>query len=80
MKQRWNGTDRGKLKDSEKTCPSATPSTTNPIWTDLGAIPGPDDGGSKYLWNVGTLVPDYTAQQARRLNILRPKLVMVNII
>jgi hypothetical protein len=22
----------------------------------------PDDGGSKHLWNVGKLLPDYTAQ------------------
>jgi hypothetical protein len=26
----------------------------------------PDDGGSKYLWNVGKLLPDYTAQHPRR--------------
>jgi hypothetical protein len=26
----------------------------------------PDDGGSKYLWNVGKLLPDYTALQPRR--------------
>jgi hypothetical protein len=26
----------------------------------------PDDGGSKHLWNVGKLLPDYTAQQPRR--------------
>jgi hypothetical protein len=26
----------------------------------------PDDGGSKDLWNVGTLLPDYTALQPRR--------------
>jgi hypothetical protein len=25
----------------------------------------PDDGGSKYLWNVGKLLPDYTAQEPR---------------
>jgi hypothetical protein len=25
-----------------------------------------DDGGSKHLWNVSKLLPDYTAQQARR--------------
>jgi hypothetical protein len=24
-----------------------------------------DDGGSKYLWNVGKLLPDYTALQPR---------------
>jgi hypothetical protein len=26
----------------------------------------PDDGGSKILWNIGKLTPDYTAQQPRR--------------
>jgi hypothetical protein len=26
----------------------------------------PDDGGSKDLWNVGKLLPDYTALQPRR--------------
>jgi hypothetical protein len=29
MEQRWNDTDRGKPKNSEKTCPSATSPTTN---------------------------------------------------
>jgi hypothetical protein len=36
-KQRWNDTDRGKQK--KKNCPSATLSTTNPTWLDLGAKP-----------------------------------------
>jgi hypothetical protein len=27
---------------------------------------GLDDGGSMYLWNVGKLLPDYTAQHTRR--------------
>jgi hypothetical protein len=27
---------------------------------------GPDDGGSKVLWNDGKLLPDYTALQPRR--------------
>jgi hypothetical protein len=26
----------------------------------------PDDGGTKHLWNVGKLLPDYMAQQPRR--------------
>jgi hypothetical protein len=26
----------------------------------------PDDGGIKYPWNVGKLLPDYTAQQLRK--------------
>jgi hypothetical protein len=25
----------------------------------------PDDGGSKHLWNVGKLLPDYTEQHTR---------------
>jgi hypothetical protein len=36
----WNDTDRGKPKNSEKTCPSATLSTTNVTRTDPGANPG----------------------------------------
>jgi hypothetical protein len=32
----WNEDWQGKLKYSEKTCPSATLSTTNPIWLDPG--------------------------------------------
>jgi hypothetical protein len=34
-------------------------------WT-VGIHKGPDDGGSKDLWNVGKLLPDYTALQPRR--------------
>jgi hypothetical protein len=30
----------GEPKYSEKTCPSATLSTTNPTWPDLGSNPG----------------------------------------
>jgi hypothetical protein len=26
----------------------------------------PDDGGSKHLWNVGKLLPDYTVLQPKR--------------
>jgi hypothetical protein len=32
--------DRGKLKNCEKTCPSATLSTTNTTWTDQDMNPG----------------------------------------
>jgi hypothetical protein len=32
----WNENWQEKLKCSEKTCPSATLSTTNPTWPDLG--------------------------------------------
>jgi hypothetical protein len=38
MEQRWNDTDRGKPKDSEKkACLSAALSTTNPTWDYVGA-------------------------------------------
>jgi hypothetical protein len=37
---RWNENRQGKLVYSEKTCPSATLSTTNPTWPDLGSNPG----------------------------------------
>jgi hypothetical protein len=34
----------------------------------LSTAPGRclDDGGSKHLWNVGKILPDYMAQQPRR--------------
>jgi hypothetical protein len=37
---RWNEDWQGKQKYSEKTCPSATSSTTNPTWPDPGSNPG----------------------------------------
>jgi hypothetical protein len=40
MEPHMNDTDRGKLKNSEKNCPSTTFSTTNPTWTDPVANPG----------------------------------------
>jgi hypothetical protein len=36
----WNEDWQGKLKYSEKTCPSATLSITNPTWPDPGSNPG----------------------------------------
>jgi hypothetical protein len=36
----WNEDWQGKHKYSEKTCPSATLSTTNPTWLDPGLNPG----------------------------------------
>jgi hypothetical protein len=36
----WNEDWQGKPKYSEKTCPSATFSTTNPTWLDPGSNPG----------------------------------------
>jgi hypothetical protein len=34
--------------------------------TNLSSEDGPDDGGSKYLWNICKLIPDYTVLQTRR--------------
>jgi hypothetical protein len=36
----WNEDLHGKPKYSEKTCPNATSSTTNPTWLDPGSNPG----------------------------------------
>jgi hypothetical protein len=36
MEYRRSDADSGKLKDSEKSCPSATLSTTNPTWILAG--------------------------------------------
>jgi hypothetical protein len=41
---RWNKNWQGKSKYSEKTWPSATLSTTNPTWPDLGSNPGSRGG------------------------------------
>jgi hypothetical protein len=41
---RWNENWQEKPKYSDKTCPSATLSTTNPTWTDLGSNPGRRSG------------------------------------
>jgi hypothetical protein len=41
---RWNEDWQGKLKYSEETCPSATLSTKNPKWPDLGSNPDPRGG------------------------------------
>jgi hypothetical protein len=36
----------------------------------------PDDGGSKDLWNVGKLLPDYTVLQPRRQQSSRNKIIV----
>jgi hypothetical protein len=42
----WNENWQGKLKYSEETCPSATFSTINPTWLDLGSNLGCHSGKS----------------------------------
>jgi hypothetical protein len=46
---RWNENRQGKPKYLEKICPSATLSTTNPTWLDLGS--NPDRRGGKPATN-----------------------------
>jgi hypothetical protein len=36
------------------------------VWSGRSLPTRPDDGGSKVLWNVGKLLPDYTVLQSRR--------------
>jgi hypothetical protein len=43
----WNENWQGKPKCSKKACPSATLSTTNPTWPDLGSNPGPAVGSQQ---------------------------------
>jgi hypothetical protein len=43
---RWNANWQGKLKYSDKTCPTVTLSTTNPTWSDPGSNPSRHDGKS----------------------------------
>jgi hypothetical protein len=40
MEQQWNDIDKKNWRTRRKTCPSATLSTVNPTWTDLGTNPG----------------------------------------
>jgi hypothetical protein len=47
---RWNENWQGRPKYSENTCPSATLSSTNPTWPDLGSNPG-RRGGKPELWH-----------------------------
>jgi hypothetical protein len=57
----WNEDWQGKPKYSEKTCPSATLSTRNPTWPDLGS--NPDRRG----WKPATNRLSYCAAPCVRL-------------
>jgi hypothetical protein len=77
---RWNENWQGKPKYSEKTCASATLSTTNPIWPDLGSNPGrrvkkPATNRLSYGTankNVSTVSPCYTVVRYWSLFVIRP--------
>jgi hypothetical protein len=47
----WNENWQGTPKYSEKTCPNATLSTINPIWSDLGSNPGRRRRGGMLVTN-----------------------------
>jgi hypothetical protein len=71
-------------RGNQRTCSSATMSTTNPTWTDpsanlglCGKRPvtnylshGPNDGGSKHLGNTGQFLSHYTMQHPKHSNLL----------
>jgi hypothetical protein len=40
------------------------------VFWDIAPCDRPDDGGSMHLWNVGKLLPDYTAYYPRRQSSL----------
>jgi hypothetical protein len=74
---RWNEDWQGKPKYSEKTCPSATLSTTNPTYPDLGS--NPCRRGGKPATNrlsygaapvVIPLLPQYPAVVTKRVTTL----------
>jgi hypothetical protein len=71
----WNEDWQGKPKCSEKTCPSATLSTTNPTWLDPGSNPGHRGGKpvTNHLSN-GTVLCVYGALLVvDALKVLCPK-------
>jgi hypothetical protein len=53
---RWNENCQGKPKYSEKICPSATVSTTNPTWPDVSSNPGRRGGKLSYNATFGAYV------------------------
>jgi hypothetical protein len=57
---RWNENWQGKPKYSEKTCPIATLSTTNPAWPDRGLNPG--RRGGKPATNAWAMARPFTHQ------------------
>jgi hypothetical protein len=63
----WSEDWQGKPKYSEKTCPSATLSTTNPTWADPGLNPGRHGGKpatNRLSYGAATLEP-VTKQRSR---------------
>jgi hypothetical protein len=74
----WNEDWQGKPKYSEKTCTSATLSTTNPTWPDLGSKPGRRGGNSvTNRLSYGTALKFDAFYSVRgstfRRNVLRPE-------
>jgi hypothetical protein len=67
---RWNENWQGKPKYSEKTCPSATFSTTNPTWPDLGSNPG-RSGGKPATARLSYGTALRTEQTVHRKSVLR---------
>jgi hypothetical protein len=69
----WNDDWQGKPKYSEKTCPSATLSTTNPTWTDPGSNAGRRGGKSAInsLSYGAALRKDNRLNRVKRIDLTR---------
>jgi hypothetical protein len=65
----WNEARQGKPKYSEKTCPSATLSTTNPTWLDAVLNPGRLGGKpATNRMNYGTALFFFLLEQFSKVN------------
>jgi hypothetical protein len=67
---RWNANWQGKPKYSEKTCPSATLSTTNPTWPDSSSNAGRRGGKpatNRLSYGTALLSPYFTCNSNRTL-------------
>jgi hypothetical protein len=56
----WNEDWKGKSKYSEKTCPSATLSTTNPTWPDPESNPGHRGGSNVPLLEFAWILVQFS--------------------
>jgi hypothetical protein len=77
----WNEVWQGKPKYSEKTCPSATLSTTNPTWLDPILNPGRRDGkpatnrlsyGAAFRDLLNACQFGFRARHSTTLQLMRP--------
>jgi hypothetical protein len=68
----WNEDWQRKPKYSEKTCPSATLSTTNPTWRDSGSNPGRRGGKPLFRQTLTKSVHRFQTKQLHSLHYEGP--------